>query len=254
MLSHTIIALSKRVHAVSSQKTNWKHDIILHRLNKSDYIVTLMKKIGIDEAGKGDYFGYLVIAAVLVDEKEEAKLKEAGIKDSKMVSDVQVHKLARITKKMPNSVILISPEKYNVLHAKFKSLNNILAWGHARALENLLEKYKADVAISDKFAEEKLLKSYLMEKGKKIKLIQKVNAESEMSVAAASILARSEFLRTLRMLGREIGQVLPKGSAHVKDAAKEIFAKHGEDGLKYVAKIHFKITKQIKDEVKEKKT
>ena len=210
-----------------------------------------MKRIDIDEAGKGDYFGYLVIAAVIVDEKEEQKLKDTGIKDSKMISDLQIHKLARIVKKMPNSIIRISPEKYNILHIKFKSLNNILAWGHARALENLLEKYKADIAISDKFAEEKLLKSYLMDKGKKIKLIQKVNAESEIPVAAASILARSEFLRTLRMLGREIGHVLPKGSAHVKDAAKDILKQHGEDGLKYVAKVHFKITKQIKDEINE---
>ena len=207
-----------------------------------------MKRIGIDEAGKGDYFGYLVIAAVLADEKEEKALKEAGVKDSKMVSDLQIHKLARIVKKMPNSIIRISPEKYNVLHVKFKSLNNILAWGHARALENILEEYKADLAISDKFAEEKLLKGYLMNRGKRIKLVQKVNAESEMPVAAASILARSEFLRTLRMLGREIGYVLPKGSAHVKDAAKDILKQHGEDGLKYVAKVHFKITKQIADE------
>jgi len=207
-----------------------------------------MKKIGIDEAGKGDYFGYLVIAAVLADEKYEKQLKEAGIKDSKMISDLQIHKLSRIVRKMPNTIIRISPEKYNVLHVKFKSLNNILAWGHARALENLLEKHKADLAISDKFAEERLLKSYLMEKGKKIKLMQKVNAESEISVAAASILARSEFLRTLRMLGREIGHVLPKGSAHVKDAAKDILKAHGKDGLNYVAKIHFKITKQIENE------
>ncbi len=220
-------------------------------INKVDDNYYLMKKIGIDESGKGDYFGYLVIAAVMVDEKEEQKLREAGVKDSKMVSDLQIHKLARIVQKMPNTIIRISPEKYNALHVKFKSLNNILAWGHARALENLLEKSKADLAISDKFAEEKLLKSYLMDKGKKIKLIQKVNAESEMSVAAASILARSEFLRTLRMLGREIGHVLPKGSAHVKEAAKEIFNKHGDDGLKYVAKIHFKITKQIENETKD---
>ncbi len=210
-----------------------------------------MKKIGIDEAGKGDYFGYLVIAAVIVDEKEEEKLKAEGVKDSKMVSDLQIHKLAKIVRKMPNTIIRISPEKYNVLHVKFKSLNNILAWGHARALENLLEKNSADMAISDKFAEEKLLKSYLMEKGKKIKLIQKVNAESETSVAAASILARSEFLRTLRMLGREIGHVLPKGSAHVKDAVRDVLKAHGKEGLNFVAKTHFKITKQVEDEIED---
>ncbi|HLD85785.1 MAG TPA: ribonuclease HIII [archaeon] len=204
-----------------------------------------MNVIGVDEAGKGDYFGYLVVSAVLLDDKGADFLKKEGVRDSKNVSDNKIHKLALIVKKHPHAIVKISPEKYNALYKKFKSLNIMLAWGHARAIENVLEKNKADLVISDKFADEDILKKQLMEKGKKTKLIQKINAETETCVAAASILARDEFLTTLRKLSNEIGYPLPKGSTHVKEAAKAIIAKHGEDALKYTAKLHFKITKQL---------
>ena len=204
-----------------------------------------MRTIGVDEAGKGDYFGYLVISAVLLDDKGAELLKAEGVKDSKRIADNKIHKLAMIVRKHPHVVVKISPEKYNTLYKKFKNLNIMLAWGHARAIENILEKNKADLVISDKFADEKVLKKQLMERGKNVKLIQKINAESETCVAAASILARDEFLMTLRKLSREIGYVLPKGSTHVKDAATEIIKLHGVDSLKYIAKLHFKITKQI---------
>lgn len=204
-----------------------------------------MNIIGVDEAGKGDYFGYLVASAVLLDDNGADFLKKEGVKDSKKISDAKIHRLAILVRKHPHVIVKISPEKYNMLYKKFKSLNIMLAWCHARAIENILEKNKADLVISDKFADEKVLKSQLMEKGKKVRLIQKINAESEMPVAAASILARDEFLTTLRKLSREIGYSLPKGSTHVKEAAKDVIKLHGEDSLKYIAKLHFKITKQV---------
>ncbi|MBI2076409.1 MAG: ribonuclease HIII [Candidatus Aenigmarchaeota archaeon] len=208
--------------------------------------VLLMGHIGVDEAGKGDYFGYLVIAGAFADEKTERKLKAIGVRDSKTLSDFAVKNLAAQIKKMcAYDIVKISPEKYNQLYKKFSSLNKLLAWGHARVIENLLSKVKCNLVITDKFGDESLIKNALMEKGKKITLIQKINAEADMAVAAASILARDEFLKTLRALGREVDTVLPKGATHVEDTAKALVEKHGSEILNLVAKIHFKITKRV---------
>lgn len=205
--------------------------------------------IGVDEAGKGDYFGYLVVAGVFADDETEKRLRDIGVKDSKSLSDFAVKKLAALIKKIcAYDIVKISPEKYNTLYKKFSSLNLLLAWGHARVIENMLGKVQTDIAISDKFGDESLIKNALMEKGRKIKLVQKINGERDMAVAAASILARDEFLKTLRALGREVGTVLPKGATHVEDAAKELVKQHGADVLNFVAKTHFKITKRVLEE------
>ncbi len=212
-----------------------------------------MKRIGVDEAGKGDYFGYLVVAGVLVDDEKESKLKGFGVKDSKMLSDLAVAKLAvKIKHICKYDIVKISPEKYNVLYKKFKSLNKLLAWGHARVIENLLQKNDVDLVITDKFGEERFLKKTLFEKGKKAKILQKVRAESDTAVAAASILARAEFLKTLKRLSLEVGFSLPKGSTHVEEAAKELVRRYDESILDFVAKRHFKITKRVLGSTKEK--
>ena len=205
-----------------------------------------MKWIGVDEAGKGDYFGYLVVAGVVVDDAAAEKLRELRVRDSKSVSDLSVMKLSvQIKKICKHDILRISPEKYNQLYKKFKSLNKLLAWGHARVIENLLAKNKVDFVITDKFGEEKLLESALFEKGRKAVIHQRIRAESDMAVAAASILARAEFLRTLKHLSLEVGYKLPKGATHVEPAAKELVKKYDESVLDFTAKKHFKTTKRV---------
>jgi ribonuclease HIII len=205
-------------------------------------------KIGVDEAGKGDYFGYLTVAAVLADEKQEEELRDMGVKDSKLLSDYAIRNLApRIKKICKYDIVKISPEKYNQLYNKFRSLNKLLAWAHARAIENLLKNNDCDLVISDRFTEKNFLVESLFEKGRKVKLLQMFRAEKDVVVAAASVLARYEFLRTLRMLGKDLGIVLPKGSAHVKEAANVLINKYGKDILYDVAKVHFKITKKLEE-------
>lgn len=204
-------------------------------------------KIGTDEAGKGDYFGYLVVAAVAAGPAEEKKLRDMGVKDSKLVSDERVKSLAALVKKTCSyEVIKISPEKYNLLHKKFRNLNKILSWAHARAIENLMEKSRADIVIVDKFADDSLLKKQIFENTRKVRLIQKVRAEQDIVVAAASVLARAEFLSSLRKLSLQVGYRLPKGAAHVDEAAKFILDKYGLEVLSGVAKVHFKTTAKIK--------
>jgi len=100
-----------------------------------------IERIGIDESGKGDYFGPLVIAAVFVDATTQGELKLMGVRDSKKLSDGRILELAPDIKTIcPHSVIAIGPQKYNELYAKIKNLNRLLAWGHAKALETLLER------------------------------------------------------------------------------------------------------------------
>ena len=201
--------------------------------------------IGVDESGKGDFFGPLVVAACFVGPEHLAELD--GVKDSKKLTDPMSLRLASVIKRVcPHSVISIGPAKYNELYAKFLNLNKLLAWGHARAIENVLEVRPCKLVISDQFADPSGLKRQLFEKGKQIELQSMVRAESDIAVAAASILARAEFLRRLKSLGEEFGVELPKGaSAQVIDAGRRYVAKHGKDHLVNVAKMHFRTAAAI---------
>ncbi|HXH85238.1 MAG TPA: ribonuclease HIII, partial [Nitrospira sp.] len=142
--------------------------------------------------------------------------------------------------------ITIGPHKYNELYAKIRNLNRLLAWGHAKALETLLERVSCERAIADQFADEQLILNALQEKGRKIVLEQRTKAESDIAVAAASILARAEFLVRLKRLSGEIGTTLPKGaSSAVELAGKMVVKKYGQERLGTVAKLHFKTTRAV---------
>ncbi|MGZ8380024.1 MAG: ribonuclease HIII [Nitrospira sp.] len=206
-----------------------------------------IERIGIDESGKGDYFGPLVIAAVFVDATAQGELRLMQVRDSKKISDGRILEMAPDIKTIcPHSVIAIGPPKYNELYAKIRNLNRLLAWGHAKALETLLERVTCERAISDQFGNERLILNVLQEKGRKIVLEQRTKAESDLAVAAASILARAEFLLRLKRLSSEVGTTLPKGaSPAVELAAKMVIKKHGQERLGTVAKLHFKMTKAV---------
>ncbi|HEX5647540.1 MAG TPA: ribonuclease HIII [Nitrospira sp.] len=213
----------------------------------ADRSITSIERIGIDESGKGDYFGPLVIAAVYVDATTQGELKLMEVRDSKKISDGRILEMAPDIKTIcPHSIIAIGPQKYNELYAKIKNLNRLLAWGHAKALENLLERVTCERAISDQFGDERLILNALQDKGRKIVLEQRTKAEADLAVAAASILARAEFLLRLKRLSGEVGTTLPKGaSPTVELAAKMIVKKHGRDRLGTVAKLHFKTTQAV---------
>ena len=203
--------------------------------------------IGSDESGKGDFFGPLVVAAVMVDDKSTKILTESGIKDCKKVDDKNILKLAAVIKNNCEfSVITINPLKYNELYNKMNNLNQLLAWGHARAIENILEKKECTYALSDKFGDEKLIKNALMKKGKNIHLEQRCKAESDIAVAAASIIAREQFLKGMFEISSRYGLQIPKGaSSQVLEVAKIIAQKFSKDELKNAVKMHFKTYSQI---------
>jgi ribonuclease HIII len=208
--------------------------------------------LGIDESGKGDFFGPLVIAGVFTDGDLARQLRDLGVRDSKQIgSDHKALDLAEEIRELIGrarwDVITILPNRYNELHAKFRNLNRLLAWGHASVIENLLTRWPdCPRALSDKFAHESLIQRALKERGKKIVLQQRTKAESDIAVAAASILARAEFLTRLEKLGETVGAVLPKGaSAQVRARAGEILKSKGEARLRSVAKTHFKTFQEV---------
>ena len=213
-------------------------------------------RLGTDEAGKGDYFGPLVIAGVLADEAQVLKMESLGIKDSKSLSDTTIQNFASKIKKIVGrkqfNVVVINPIKYNLLIAEMKNLNSLMGWGHARAIENILmHSANCQTAISDQFGDQSFIENALMKHGKKIQLIQTPKAEREMTVAAASILARSESLNRMRNMSQVYGFDFPRGATDVIATVKDFVEKFGYQALLNVAKIHFKTTGKISNISKE---
>ncbi len=211
--------------------------------------------MGIDESGKGDFFGPLVIASAFVDEGLVEKLKELGVRDSKKIgSDNVALNMARDIRKILGdrcALVTIGPRAYNRMYAKIANVNKMLAWGHARAIENLLEKVPScPRALSDKFGPTHQIERALMEKGKQIRLDQRTKAESDPAVAAASILARAGFIHAMKAMGKQLGTDIPKGaSTQVRRAAERLVADHGPAILLDTAKCHFQTTDKVLAEV-----
>ena len=206
--------------------------------------------IGVDESGKGDYFGPLVIAAMLIHPGEEEVLAELDIRDSKKVSDGPSRRIARtLLDAYPDriEVISIGPQRYCDLRESMGgNLNRLLSWGHAKVIQTLAERHGARKAVSDRFGDPTRIERQLERNGVDIDLDSRPRAESHPAVAAASILARARFLAELERLGDLAGEKLPKGAgAPVEDAARRLYRAGGLEALRPIAKLHFKTTAKI---------
>lgn len=204
------------------------------------------ERIGVDESGKGDFFGPLVIAACFVGPEHYAELE--GVMDSKKLTDKKALTLSGVIKRTcPHAIVAIGPTKYNELYAKIKNLNKLLAWGHTQAIENALQKRACRKVISDQFANPAGLIRNLEQRGIDVDLVSMVRAESDLAVAAASVLARAEFLYRLKKLGDELGIDLPKGAGwNVDETGARIINERGEAALEGVAKLHFKTVEKAR--------
>ncbi len=209
---------------------------------------------GVDESGKGDFFGPLVIAGVYVDAGIARKLLDAGVQDSKRIgSDARIRALAQTIRKITGGLadtVLIGPARYNELYEKFGNLNKLLGWGHARVIENLLaKKPSCPRSLSDQFADARVIEQSLLRHGRKIDIQQRTKAESDIAVAAASILAREGFIGWLDRQGKALGVRLERGvSAEVKATAEKLVAAKGPEILREVAKVHFRTAHAVAPE------
>jgi len=203
-------------------------------------------RMGVDESGKGDFFGPLVIASAYVDETLVEKMRDMDVRDSKRItSDDKALGMGRELRRLLGrrySVVKIGPQAYNRLYAKMRSVNTLLAWGHARAIENLLEVIpNCPRAISDQFGSKSQVERALMKNGRQIELEQRPRAEDDLAVAAASVIAREMFLRGLLDMQQKYGVEFKKGASDkVREAAVELVKQHDPTILLETAKCHFK--------------
>lgn len=211
-----------------------------------EQLVDLEPRIGIDEAGKGDFFGPLCIAGLFAGNDQVKQLIHLNVRDSKRMSDQSVLAMSAILKtQFAHHIVRIFPKKYNEMYESFGNLNHLLAWGHATSIEELVKKTGCKKVVIDQFAAEHVVENALKRKNMEVDLTQRHYGESDVVVAGASILARAAFLEGLATLGQNLNETLPKGaSQQVIKAGKKLVLKHGPLILNEVAKVHFK-TKEI---------
>ena len=198
---------------------------------------------GLDESGKGDLFGPVVSACVVADGDMVRKWMEAGIRDSKTITDGAIVKMAKQIKETQGVVVKTAYSgmpKYNELYDKFgQNLNKLLAWLHGRALLDALEVRQPKWGLLDQFSKQPLVQQYV--KDSSFDLQMRTKAEEDPVVAAASIIARATWLEQMKKLEELSGRTLPKGSgAQAKQAARELFKQLGEERMGEFCKLHFK--------------
>ncbi len=203
---------------------------------------------GSDESGKGDYFGPLVVCAAYVDEQICDKAAELGVKDCKQMTDKAVlaagSQLAELLDPSGYHIIKLNPPAYNRLYAKMRNINRMLAWAHGTAIEELLKKKPlCKRVVVDQFAStEAVIARALKELGRKAEVVQRHRAEDDPAVAAASVLARREFLLSMKDF--------PLGSSDpaVKKCAIEMVKENGPKWLMNNVKAHFTTTDKVLSE------
>ena len=219
---------------------------------------------GSDESGKGDYFGPLVVCCCYTDEKLSAEMKKIGARDCKQMTDKAVLAAGAALRTLlgPDgyAVVKLGPAAYNRLYAKMRNINRMLAWAHATAIEELLEK-RPDCprVVVDQFAAtEAVIARALKPRGKKIVVEQRHKAESDIAVAAASVIARELFLRDMAKMSQDVfgdapaadgspAPAIPIGSSdpRVREVAEEMVKKHGPVWLMNHCKAHFQTTDKV---------
>jgi len=238
-----------------------KHDFITYYLEpeilgkltysypeiESETEINTAPHIGVDEAGKGDVFGPLCVAALYADSDQISSLVKMGIRDSKRLTDSSIIKLAyKIKQDFAHSIVQIFPKRYNELYQGFQNLNTLLGWGHATAIEEVLGKTSCTDVLIDKFANESVVLAALKRKNLTVNLTQRHRGEEDIVVAGASILARAAFVLGIDKLSDEYKLTLPKGaSPQVIRAGQKFVSSHGKEALNMVAKLHFKTINQI---------
>lgn len=254
------VYLSGKIVVQGSESPEWidyylEPEILkkIMRSARGDWYENFEPHLGSDEAGKGDLFGPLCLACVGVEEKHLPWLHEIGVKDSKLISDIQVRVLAReIWKKLPCQLQVLLPSSYNKLWQRFKNLNLLMAWLHSDLIQKLVaqsEDKKWSYALVDQFSQAQLVKKRVTKENPDIHVIERTKAESDPAVACASILARASFLKSLEDLSQSAGIRMAKGAGSpAKNLLREIIRSHPHLDLNLYVKMHFKTVAEVQGE------
>jgi ribonuclease HIII len=203
-------------------------------------------RAGTDEAGKGDYFGPLVVAGVrVVGEGAAERLRQLGVRDSKRFSPARIRVLSgeieQALDKEDVAVFCLSPPEYERRRTASGSVNRLLAELNVEVFHALREGIGRFV-VDDFGGARTLIEPGLPDS---VELEVRPRAEDDAAVAAASILARACYLEEMDVLSNEVGVELPRGAAQVKESARRLFESHGPETLAEVAKISFSITDEL---------
>jgi ribonuclease HIII len=204
-------------------------------------------RVGIDEAGKGDYFGPLVVAGVRITGERAAKeLRELGVRDSKTIGVVGIRGLAErvlgVIGERNVRIVSLPPKEYEARRGAAGNVNKLLGEVDAEIMGELDD--EVEVIVVDEFAP--AARSYLepfVPEG--VRLEVRTRAEDDAAVAAASIVARARQLDEVDRLSERIGFKLPLGATHVIGAGRRVVEELGEEGLAEVAKISFATTQKV---------
>lgn len=201
-----------------------------------EFIPKKLPLVGCDEAGKGEFFGPLVITCVVADRKCYRELLKLGVKDSKrMKKDEIVRKAEKIKKVCRGKVKVLMPKEYNKLYGEFKNQNRLMEEIYLRLLKEIYERFKFKEVIVDKFSrklEEKLKDQFPKVE---VKVIEK--GEEEPVVAAAAVVAKAERLKRLKELSKKLGIDVREGNSSNSEIIKALKGKEKGEFIK----LHFKV-------------
>lgn len=233
--TNKLVIYGKSAHAL--------YKILFPVENETDMIA------GLDETGKGDYFGPMITACVCSDARELDNLRLLGVKDSKSLKDDKIIYLAKKileNKNIISSVNVPNMQTYNNLFAEIQNQNSMLSLQHWDCLKRVFGKTNIDMVIIDKYASEENIEKYRPNELKELKVNIAIKAERNTAVAAASIVAKYYQIEAFKKLSQEYKIDLKRGcSKEVMLQAVDLVKRDGKNILGGVAKLHFKTTKEV---------
>lgn len=231
---------SLRAHADGAEFILWKSGKVAYRGPRAREVLEEFARtaglapeggpteVGSDEAGKGEWLGPLVVAAVAVRAPQRLALRLDGVRDSKDLGGEVRERLAERIRRQAAAcnVVVIGPKRFNELwdemHARGETLNDLLWWAHRKALEPVAQAIAGDGQVRvvldefDRTRHAKRMFDGALPQGAKVE--QRPRAEDVLAVAAASVLARAERDRQVQLLVDKWGLV--------RDLAPEAARRH----------------------------
>ncbi|MGX7030723.1 ribonuclease HIII [Vagococcus zengguangii] len=209
--------------------------------------------VGSDEVGNGSYLGPVVVCASYVTKEQMPLLKELGVKDSKMLKDSEIIKIAADLKHVIQyQELVVTPQKYNEIQPNY-NVNRMKVALHNQAIYLLLKKIAPEQPqgiLIDQFTPEGNYRKYLSMEKNQVKDDLYFTTKGEqyhLAVAAASIICRASFLNELKKASQELGFNVPSGAGKPSDlAAAKILKRGGIELLSKYAKLHFANTDKAK--------
>ena len=239
-----------RYQKTDEEKNSYEQISLLPKnedINFSEYI-------GCDEVGNGDFFGGITFAAVYVNEETINFLKQLGVDDSKKLTDdfiIQIY--PEIIKKCKYVQKIMYPKEYNELYSKFQNINTVKTFGHNYCITKIqlacnkhLQRHVP--VIMDQYCHPSTYQKHLLFIDNKIENYQKVDhfetkAESKyIGVAAASVIARYNFIKMMNELNEKLHNRLPKLNKNIK-------IPFGSTNVELIKKIKDIIINEISPEV-----